>query len=152
MIFPIVAYGAAILRKKAQDIESSYPDLTNLIDSMWETMYASNGVGLAAPQVGISRRLFVMEVGRITYFIFNPVITRYGTDMIAGQEGCLSFPDEFITVPRSRDIYGTYQNFRGETIEFAFHGGLLSVCFQHEYDHLNGIVMHERAGVDRSTT
>ena len=65
MIFPIVAYGAQILRKKAQDISSDYADLDVLIDSMWETMYASSGVGLAAPQINKEIRLFVMDSTQI---------------------------------------------------------------------------------------
>jgi len=119
-----------------------------LAHMMLDFMIKNNGVGLAAPQVGISKRLFVMEIDRVSHFIFNPVIKEYGSAKILGQEGCLSYPGEFLTVPRSRDISGTYQNFRGETIEFSFHGGLLSVCFQHEYDHLDGIVFHERAKID----
>ena len=118
-----------------------------LSHKMLDFMLVNNGVGLAAPQIGISRRLFVMSVDRASYFIFNPVITYYSDAKILGQEGCLSYPGEFITVPRSKNIGGTYQNYRGETVNFEINGGLLSVCFQHEYDHLDGIVMHDRATV-----
>jgi peptide deformylase len=118
-----------------------------LAHKMLDFMLTCDGVGLAAPQIGISRRLFVMQVDRISHFIFNPVITYYSDAKIIGNEGCLSYPGEFITVPRSKNIAGTYQNYRGETVEFEINGGLLSVCFQHEYDHLDGIVMHDRATV-----
>ena len=122
-----------------------------LAHKMLDFMIKCDGVGLAAPQIGISRRLFVMQIEHISYFIFNPVITEYSDVKIVGQEGCLSYPGEFLTVPRSKSIRGTYQNFRGDTINFELNGGLISVCFQHEYDHLDGIVMHERATVDRTT-
>ena len=140
---------AKVLHQPAHEVKFDNPkQLDYLAHKMLDFMLNNNGVGLAAPQVGISKRLFVMEIDRVSHFIFNPVIKEYGSVMISGQEGCLSYPGEFITVPRSRDIYGTYQNFRGDTIEFAFHGGLLSVCFQHEYDHLDGIVFHERVKID----
>jgi len=155
MIFPIVAYGAAILRKKAQDIESSYPDLTNLIDSMWETMYSSNGVGLAAPQINKDIRLFVMdstqifenleedELGKypdepgIKKVFINAKISELRGEEWAYNEGCLSIPKirEDVFRPEELSIEYFDENFVKHTSVF---NGLTARIIQHEYDHIEG--------------
>jgi peptide deformylase len=134
-----------VLHKVATPMSFEYPNKNlSLAEKMVDFMDKNDGVGLAAPQIGISKRLFVMKINYVTYYCFNPEITYYSEEMIVGQEGCLSFPDELITVPRSKQIRGRYLNHRGECIDFELNGGLISVCFQHELDHLDGIVMHDR--------
>ena len=121
MILPIVAYGNPVLKKKAKDITKDYPKLDELIENMWETMYGAHGVGLAAPQVGLPIRLFVIDpspfaddeelteeerkqlTGLKKLFI-NPVITEETGDEWAFSEGCLSIPDVREDVFRQPDI------------------------------------------------
>lgn len=111
---------------------------------MVDFMIAENGIGLAAPQIGISKRLFVMRIKNVDYLCFNPEILSSSDECEPYEEGCLSFPNEFLTVTRPKVITGRYQNHRGDWTDFTFNGGIHSVCFQHELDHLNGIVMHDR--------
>jgi len=110
---------------------------------MCDFMIASNGIGLAANQIGIAKRVFVMGSNNIPGFptpfaIFNPRIVEASTEMILDQEGCLSYPGLFLTVKRPSWIVAEYQNSRGDTIEAKFEG-YLAKCFQHELDHLDGI-------------
>jgi len=155
MIFPIVAYGAPILRKKAQDIAASHPDLTNLIDSMWETMYASNGVGLAAPQINKDIRLFVMdstqifenmeedELGKypdepgIKKVFINAKINELRGEEWAYNEGCLSIPKIREDVYRPEELSIEYfdENF---VKHIEIFNGLTARIIQHEYDHIEG--------------
>lgn len=116
-----------------------------LADRMVQFMKTSNGIGLAAPQIGIPVRLFVMQVGTsLPMQCFNPEILGYGNQLVKYDEGCLSFPDEFVTVVRPANIHVRYQNHAGHHIESRLFG-LSAICFQHELDHLDGIVMHDRA-------
>jgi len=110
---------------------------------MCEFMIASNGIGLAANQIGISKRVFVMGSNNISGFpvpfaLFNPKIIEASTEMVLDQEGCLSYPGLFLTVKRPSWVVAEYQNSRGDTIEAKFEG-YLAKCFQHELDHLDGI-------------
>jgi peptide deformylase len=110
---------------------------------MCEFMIASNGIGLAANQIGIAKRVFVMGSNNIPGFpepfaVFNPRIVEASTEIILDQEGCLSYPGLFLTVKRPSWIVAEYQNSRGDTIEARFEG-YLAKCFQHELDHLDGI-------------
>jgi peptide deformylase len=111
--------------------------------SMIDFMIEANGIGLAANQIGITKRVFVMGSNNISGFpapfaVFNPQIVETSTDMITDQEGCLSYPGLFLTVKRPSWIIAEYQNSRGDTIEAKFEG-YLAKCFQHELDHLDGI-------------
>ena len=155
MIFPIVAYGAQILRKKAQDISSDYADLDVLIDSMWETMYASSGVGLAAPQINKEIRLFVMdstqifenmeddELGKypdepgVKKVFINATIKELKGEEWAYNEGCLSIPKIREDVYRPEELTIEYldENFVQYTETF---NGLTARIIQHEYDHIEG--------------
>lgn len=119
---------------------------------MLEFMTAQQGIGLAAPQIGISKRLFVMRIGNLPYICFNPEITEFSEELYTYEEGCLSYPNEFLNITRPKQIKGRYQNHRGDWTGFEFNGGLISVCFQHELDHLDGIVMHDRLRNDNSST
>lgn len=155
MIFPIVAYGAQILRKKAKEISSDHADLNKLIDDMWETMYASSGVGLAAPQINKDIRLFVMdssqifenmeedELGKypdepgIKKVFINATLKELKGDEWSYNEGCLSIPKIREDVFRPEELTLEYfdENFVKHTETF---NGLTARIIQHEYDHIEG--------------
>jgi peptide deformylase len=157
MILPIVAYGNPILRKVGHDIDENYPNLDKLIEDMWETMYASNGVGLAAPQVGRDIRLFVMDSAQIfsnmdekdkeeenypdapgikQVFINAHIIEEHGDDW-AYNEGCLSIPKIREDIYRAEEVTLEYQDqdFRKHTRTF---NGVTARIILHEYDHIDG--------------
>ena len=118
-------------------------DAEQLEKSMCDFMIEASGIGLAANQIGLSKRVFVMGSNNISGFpapfaLFNPRIIEASTEMILDQEGCLSYPGLFLTVKRPSWIVAEYQNSRGDTIEAKFEG-YLAKCFQHELDHLDGI-------------
>lgn len=119
--------------------------LLRLTSMMHDLMDKCNAIGLAAPQVGISRRVFVINVNGIRRTCFNPEYHDATVDQpYECQEGCLSFPDQFVPTNRARKIWARYQNIHGEWIEEELED-LASVCYQHELDHLDGITMHDRA-------
>ena len=155
MILPIVAYGASILREVAQPISQDFPDLDMLISNMWDTMYASNGVGLAAPQINKGIRLFVVDSLQViesleddekeeypgdngikTVFI-NPIIESYEGDDWPYNEGCLSIPKirEDVMRPESIVMSWVDENFQPHKQTFT---GISARIIQHEYDHLEG--------------
>jgi peptide deformylase len=154
MILPIVAYGAAILRKVSEPIGADYPNLTKVIADMWETMYESNGVGLAAPQVNKNIRLFVMDSAQIfesrepedeTYvdapgfkkvFINAQIISTGGVEWVYN-EGCLSIPKIREDVLRPAEVTLSYvdENFVAHTETFK---GISARVILHEYDHIQG--------------
>ncbi len=154
MILPIVAYGAAILRKVSEPIDADYPNLIKVIADMWETMYESNGVGLAAPQVNKNIRLFVMDSAQIfeskepedeTYvdapgfkkvFINAQIISTGGVEWIYN-EGCLSIPKIREDVLRPAEVTLSYmdENFATYTETFK---GISARVILHEYDHIQG--------------
>lgn len=153
MIFPIVAYGHPNLRKESVDIDKDYPDLQQFIEDMFETMYVSNGVGLAAPQVNRSIRLFVIDATPYAedfpgetelkkVFINARIVEETGEEW-AFNEGCLSIPDIREDVMRKSDIRIEYYD-----ENFVFHSqeikGVLARVIQHEYDHLDGILFVDR--------
>lgn len=157
MILPIRAYGDPVLKKVAQDIEPGHPGLEQLIADMFETMYAANGVGLAAPQVGQAIRLFVVDAtpfsedeeggtdpeqahlkGYKKVFI-NPYIVEENGEAWPFEEGCLSIPNIREEVRRQPRIVMQYQDERFKEHEETFDGFLARVI-QHEHDHLDGIL------------
>lgn len=132
------------LRTSCKPAEFAKPmDNLRLAQNLFQTMIRERGIGLAANQVGIDVRLFVMMVDREAFHCFNPEIVEASTEFAAMTEGCLSFPDQRCDILRPKTILARYANSRGqyETREFT---GLAARCFQHELDHLNGIVMHDR--------
>lgn len=156
MILPIYIIGSPILRKKATDIKPDYPELTELIKNMFETMYESNGIGLAAPQIGKSIRLFVIDsspieadeadenfIPMIKTFINAHIVERSGKE-IKSNEGCLSIPGIHEDVFRDEIITIEYvdENF---TPHRETYKGLSAVIIQHEYDHLDGILFTDIA-------
>ena len=162
MILPIVAYGDAVLKKKASSIEKTHPNLEKLIDDMWETMYAAQGVGLAAPQIGESIRLFVVdgspfandksidnieqrELKSFKKVFINPEITAYSGPQEAFNEGCLSIPDVREDVTRLTTIEIEYYNEKFEQVKEEY-SGISSRIIQHEYDHIEGVLFTDKLG------
>ena len=115
-----------------------------MLQQMFSFMRKNNGLGLAAPQIGISRRLFVMETDGERRVCFNPEIVSTSGDLTDYAEGCLSFPGEECKITRPRSVTVRYQTVVGDWVEETL-DGMTARCFQHELDHLNGITMHDRA-------
>ncbi len=153
MILPIYTYGNVVLRKQAEPISSDYPEIGALINNMFETMYHADGVGLAAPQVGLPIRLLVIdlapfkdddpELGAFKTVMINPTIIEKSQEEVAGEEGCLSIPGIHETVMRAEKIVIKYQdaNFQEHTDSFS---GYIARVIQHEYDHLEGHLFTDR--------
>jgi len=147
MIYPIVAYGTPVLRKKAVDFDKDEIDLKKLVEDMFETMYAANGVGLAGPQIGLNKRIFVIDadpmddestVGFKKAFINAQKIEEDGEDN-PFEEGCLSIPSIRETVMRPERIKLKYFDEEWNEHEEVFEG-LKARVVQHEYDHIEGIL------------
>ena len=147
MILPIYLYGQPVLRKVAKDIPNDYPKLKELIDNMFETMYNADGVGLAAPQIGLDIRLFVIDLeplaedepryaGFKKVFI-NPKIVEYTGEIVKMEEGCLSIPGINEAVEREATIRIQYadENFVLHDEEYT---DFFARCIQNEYDHIEG--------------
>ena len=160
MILPIVAYGDPVLRKVGKEIDKDYPNLTELIANMKETMYNASGVGLAAPQIGKDIRLFVIDAspfagdedlsdderevleGFNRVFINAKILEEEGEEWVFN-EGCLSIPDIREDVWRKPTITIEYQdeNFEKKTEVLS---GLAARVFQHEYDHIEGVLFTDK--------
>ena len=140
----IVKMGDEILRKVCRPVDAITPRVLTLLDDMVETMRAANGVGLAAPQVGILRRIVVIEVepGEVIELI-NPKIIAYSGEQ-DGQEGCLSVPGRWGMVKRPMHVTVRALNRKGEEFEITGHE-LLARCFCHELDHLDGGLYIDKA-------
>jgi len=135
------------LRVKSRDV--SVEDILSsnmqaLVDNMIETMVAENGVGLAAPQVNEHVRLIVCDTGHKTEAFFNPVIIKTSNRSIDSEEGCLSIPDVYGIVKRHKSVKVEAFNRAGKPVTIKT-GGLLAIIFQHEIDHLNGVLFIDRA-------
>jgi peptide deformylase len=138
MIFPIVAYGAPILRKVAKEISADYPGLSTLIEDMWETMYESNGVGLAAPQINKDIRLFVVDSTQIFQHLEESArIEDLSGDEWPYNEGCLSIPKIREDVYRKEQVTITYQD-EFFTTHTETYKGITARVILHEYDHIEG--------------
>jgi len=149
----ICVYGHPVLRKKANEVSVFDPQLQTFIDEMFETMYNAEGVGLAAPQVGVSKQLFVIDTNAFkeTYpdteivkeVFINPVVKEVLGDDFTFNEGCLSLPEIRENIVRKSEIILTYTNREGEkkTIHFK---GLVARVILHEIDHLEGHVFSDR--------
>jgi peptide deformylase len=140
MILPILKDEDPFLRKVAQPITKDYPNLGELISNMFETMSNAGGIGLAAPQVGVSIRLFV--IGKNSVFI-NPEIIERSDAIISIMEGCLSITGTKGNVPRNKIIKVKYfdENFEEHITDFVDY---MAIVFQHEYDHLDGILFTDK--------
>lgn len=149
-VLPIVTYNDPILKKKSESISENSDELQKLIDDMFETMYQASGVGLAAPQIGKSIQLFVMDADAVTKEIddeedvgpmvfINPEIIERGDESVKMEEGCLSIPEVRDEVSRPKTIQVSYKDreFNHQTMKAS---GWLARVIQHEYDHLQGIL------------
>ncbi len=136
MILEIRTAGDPVLKKIAEDVTKIDKRLRNLLDNMAETMYATEGIGIAAPQVGQSIRAIVVDVDEKRYDMINPVIT-FREGSITDTEGCLSCPELFGEVERAEKICVQYTSRFNKKKELEAEG-LLARCIQHEIDHLNG--------------
>jgi peptide deformylase len=142
MIYPIVKLGDPVLEQKTESVrEFDTPELQQLIEDMFESMYAAKGVGLAAPQIGISRRISVIDISvgedpSQKVVLINPEIIRREGKQVT-EEGCLSVPGFREPVRRSMKVTVRAQNAKGETLELTGEE-LLARAFEHETDHLNG--------------
>jgi len=158
MKLPIVAYGDPILKKIATDIDKDYPELQKLISDMFDTMYYANGVGLAAPQIGLPIRLFIVDIsedeedgtpGYKKVFINAKILEETGEAWLFN-EGCLSIPDIRENVSRKPNIKITYldENFVEHTDDVD---GMPARVIQHEYDHIEGKLFTDKISVLRKT-
>lgn len=136
-------FGDPILRKKCREVENIDDRLLTLIKDMFETMYDADGVGLAGPQVGVLKRLFVIDIGEGPLVFINPEILE--TEGIqVDEEGCLSLPGETAPVKRPKFVRARALNEKGEEFEIEAED-LLARAICHEYDHLNGTLFVDRA-------
>lgn len=139
----IVKHGDPVLRKTSRTVLNFDERLATLIDDMKDTMYDADGVGLAAPQVGILRRVCVIDIGEGPLELVNPVIIESEGEQ-QESEGCLSLPGNYKTTSRPAKVKVRAQNRKGET--FIYEGeGLLARAFCHELDHLDGILFIDKA-------
>ncbi|MEI7492206.1 MAG: peptide deformylase [Bacteroidota bacterium] len=153
MILPVVAYGHPVLKKKAQEIGPDYPDLDQFITDFWETMYQADGVGLAAPQVNRSIRLFAIdaspfvkdhpEVAGFKKLFINAEIYREEGEEWTFNEGCLSFPGMREDILRKPAIWMKWVDEDFKPYDQRFEG-IIARVIQHEYDHIEGILMVDR--------
>lgn len=160
MILPIVAFGHPVLKKICKNITSDYENLDSLIDNMWETMYGASGVGLAAPQIGLSIRLFIVDaspfsedknlsleerekLSKFKMVFINPELKATSDDLNTFNEGCLSIPEIREDVVRENEIIVDYydQDFNKKSLKLD---GLRARVVQHEYDHIQGILFTDK--------
>ena len=160
MILPIVAFGHPVLKKMCKNITSDYENLDSLIDNMWETMYAASGVGLAAPQIGLSIRLFIVDaspfsedktlsleerekLSKFKMVFINPELKATSDDLNTFNEGCLSIPEIREDIVRENEIIVDYydQDFNKKSLKLD---GLRARVVQHEYDHIQGILFTDK--------
>ena len=134
--------GDDILRKKSREVKEITPKIRELIDDMYETMYETQGVGLAAPQVGILKRVVVIDIGDGPIVMINPVILETSGEQ-TGDEGCLSLPGKAGCVTRPNYVKARAINEKGEEFEIEAEE-LLARAILHEYDHLNGTLFIDR--------
>ena len=144
MLRKILTEPDPILRKKCEPLEKVDAETKKLMDDMLETMYAAPGIGLAAVQVGILKRLVVIDISKAEekkkpIFLINPQIIRQSKKTSVYEEGCLSLPGQFAEIERPAECILKYIDYNGKEKELKV-DGLLATCVQHEVDHLNGIL------------
>ncbi len=144
--YQVRVFGDPVLRKVAQEITDVDGKLVKLVDDMLQTMYAEPGIGLAAPQVGVQRRLFVYDVGDGPEAIVNPVISESSGEWVY-DEGCLSVPGLFWEIVRPKEIHLTGYDLDGNEVSIEA-DELLSRLFQHELDHLDGVMLIDHLDTD----
>ena len=139
---PIIVAPDPRLNVKCEDVVTVTDELRQLMDSMWETMYDAPGIGLAAPQVGVTQRIIVVDVSNNNnasspYKMVNPKIIWHSEQLVDYEEGCLSLPEQYAQVKRPDEIHLSYLDANG-VIQNLKTSGILSTCIQHEIDHLDG--------------
>lgn len=150
MIRTILHYPDPRLRDKATDVEEVTDEIRDLLEDMAETMYAAPGVGLAAPQIGVAKRIFIIDIAgedepsELRVFINPEIVKKEGTQIWC--EGCLSFPGVSEDVERAAEVTVRAKDDKGESFELSA-DGLLAVAIQHENDHLEGILMVDHLGI-----
>jgi peptide deformylase len=153
MILPVFAFGQPVLKKRATDINKDYEGLKSLINNMWETMYAAHGVGIAAPQIGVSVRLFIIDSIQIMeeekkaegikkVFINARIIEETG-ELWSYEEGCLSIPNIRGDVERQQKVRIQYLDENFEKHDEIYEG-INARVIQHEYDHIEGVLFVEK--------
>jgi peptide deformylase len=160
MILPVTAYGHPVLRKTAEEIDKNYPGLEQFIADMFETMYATDGIGLAAPQVNRSIRLFIVdgspysdkmpEMADFKKIFINPIILEETGKDETMDEGCLSIPNIREDVSRKSELLIEYYDENWELKEEKYNGFKARII-QHEYDHLEGILFTDKISPLRKT-
>lgn len=160
MVLPVTAYGHPVLRKVAREIDKDYPVLEKFIEDMWETLYYSEGVGLAGPQLNRSVRVFIVdaspygeevpEAKNFKKVFINPVVIEEQGDEVLQSEGCLSIPGIREEVSRACQVHIQYYD-----MDWNFHDkwydGMLGRIIQHEYDHLEGVLFTDKLSQVRKT-
>ena len=141
--FKVVVYGDPVLRRISKPVREVNDHIKKLLNNMAETMYYSKGVGLAAPQVGINKRVIVVDVGDQLYKLVNPEIIA-SSGIQDGPEGCLSVPGTMGNVKRSENVKLKALNENNEEVIIEA-SGFKARAFQHEIDHLNGIIFTDKA-------
>ncbi|OGS27952.1 MAG: peptide deformylase [Elusimicrobia bacterium RIFOXYB2_FULL_48_7] len=141
-IIEVVKYGNPVLKRKSLEVSELSGDIHRIIRVMSQLMYQNKGVGLAAPQIGVSKRIIVVDIGEGLHVFINPkIIWHQGKEVF--QEGCLSFPGIYLDIKRSKEIVVEGLDNKGESIQYGAQG-LLARVLQHEIDHLDGILMIDR--------
>ena len=153
---PIISYGSKILKQKSKDITIDYPNLKDLIDDMFETMYAANGVGLAAPQIGLGIRLFIVDGSPFSdddvsmqdfrKVFINPQIIEESGNKWSFNEGCLSIPSIREDVSRFSNIRIVYKDSEFNNRD-EYYDGTKARIIQHEYDHIEGLLFTDHLSV-----
>lgn len=144
MVYDVKKYGTEVLREIAKEVEVIDDEIREILNNMVETMYATKGVGLAAPQVGISKRMFVCDKGDgVVKKVINPKITPIGDEIAECEEGCLSVPGIYKNVKRPAKIKVEYLNENGEEVVEEL-DDFLAIIMQHENDHLDGILFVDK--------
>ena len=164
MILPIITAPDRRLKVKSQAVKTVDAALRRLMDDMAETMRAAPGIGLSAIQVGVAKRVLVVELAddeklaaeappddeakRVARFLVNPEITWASGDVVLCEEGCLSLPDQYADIERPADIVVKFLDYSGAAQELKA-GGMLARCIQHEMDHLEGLLLVDRLSAVR---
>jgi peptide deformylase len=141
-LYPIRQFGDPVLKQRSLEIGNIDASLVRLAEDMIDTMYEAPGVGLAAPQVGVQRRMFVYDVGDGPFVVINPEIVESSGEW-SYPEGCLSIPDLYWDLVRPKEVHLRGVDLDGEELNIEA-DELLARCFQHEVDHLDGILILER--------
>ena len=149
MGYEIRTYGDPVLKSQSLAIENIDDKLVRLTDAMLDIMYEAPGIGLAAPQIGVQKQLFVYDIGDGAEVLINPVVVESAGEWVY-EEGCLSIPGLYVEMVRPKEILLKGLNIDGEEVSVEA-DELLARLFQHELDHLNGVLMFERMTPDQRT-